>query len=217
MRKADHRAILLQALNGCFSEAALQILMAANFRQDHLLHGQVGHPEYHFDDNAFTAGWAYVEEKSGQIRPALQAGDAPSAWRAFGRLTHAVQDFYSHSNYVALWLDRFPAGEWPSPQEIDPLDESLLHSPELRSGRIYLPLEPLSWIPGLSRLVLPLLPRDSHAWMNLDAPGRGPKYPYAFSAAVKRTRYEYEQTATSLPADLFALFCSPHLALPQGG
>ena len=88
---------------------------------------------------------------------------------------------------------------------MDPLDGDLLNGPELRSGKIYWPLEPLSWIPRIGRWIMPLLPRDSHAWMNLDAPERGPAFPYAIAAAVKRTRYEYELTVSRLPDGLLAL------------
>jgi len=42
--------------------------------------------------------------------------------------------------------------------------------------------------------------------MNLDSPARGPKFDYAFQAALKRTRIEFEQTTKGLPQDLFALF-----------
>ena len=51
-----------------------------------------------------------------------------------------------------------------------------------------------------------ILPRDSHGWMNLDSPERGPNFPYAFEAAVKRTKIEFERTTKDLPEDLCALF-----------
>jgi len=51
-----------------------------------------------------------------------------------------------------------------------------------------------------------ILPRDSHGWMNLDSPERGPNFPYAFEAAVKRTKIEFERTTRDLPEDLCALF-----------
>lgn len=204
MFKEYHLAITAQALDGRFSQTALDAILLANIHQDRPA-GQIGHPEYHFDDNAFAPGLAYIERNRREVRAALERGDAPAAWRAFGRLTHAAQDFYAHSNYVSLWLDRFPPHEWPPPEEIEPLDPALLAGP-LRSGKIYWPLEPLSWIPLLKRFIVPLLPPDSHARMNLDWPERGPKFAYAFAAAVKRTAHEYEQTAQALPPDLLPLF-----------
>ena len=199
-----HRAITVQALRVQFSETALEAVIYGNIHQDRPA-GQVGHPEFHFDENAFERSRAYLEQNRLQILPALERGDPMSAWHAFGRLTHAAQDFYAHSNYVTLWLERFPADGWPPPAEIDPLDADLLACP-LRSGKIYWPLEPFSWIPALKRFIIPLLPRDSHAWMNLDTPERGPKFAYAFAAAVKRTVHEFEQTTRLFPPELLAIF-----------
>ena len=197
-----HRAITTQALGGFFSPLALESIILANLGQDHWLYGQIGHPEYHFDQNAFLEGLAYIERNRMIFRSRLEAGGNALALQALGRLTHAAQDFYAHSNYVTLWLGRFLPGPPPLPAEIDALDETLLKHPDLRSGKIYWPLEPFSWIPGLGRIVIPLLPRDSHAWMNLDSPARGPGFAYAFAAAVKRTRYEYQQTVAGLPSNL---------------
>ena len=202
-----HRRITVQALSELFGPQALEVVVSANLGQDHWLRGQIGHPEYHFDQNAFRQGWEYIECNRLLARSALKTGDAHPAQVALGRLTHAAQDFYAHSNYVAHWLSRFPRERWPPAEQIDPLDDSLLGSPELRSGRIYWPLEPLSWVPWMSRLIGPLLPHDSHAWMNLDSPARGPAFAYAFAAATKRTRYEYELTIQGLSSGQVALFC----------
>jgi hypothetical protein len=199
MQGTYHRAITAEALSGIFSRAALEIVIAANLRQDHWLYGQIGHPEYHFDQNAFGRTWQYIEYNRSVVRSALEVGDGLMAKQALGRLTHAAQDFYAHSNYVPRWLARFPAGSQPPPEDIDALDETLLKESELRSGKIYWPLEPLSWIPRVGRLIRPLLPHDSHAWMNLDSPARGPGFDYAYAAAIKRTRIEYEQTVNGMP------------------
>lgn len=200
MKEEYHRAITAQSLRGLFSKAALEAVITGNLHQDRW-QGQVGHPEFHFDDNAFDRSLAYMEANRLQVLPALKQGKPVLAWHALGRLTHAAQDFYAHSNYVTLWLEKFPDGTWPSPEDIDPLDDKILAGP-LRSGKITWPLEPLSWIPPLKRFIVPLLPRDAHAWMNLDSPERGPKFTYAFAAAVKRTRFESEQTVGLLPPNL---------------
>jgi hypothetical protein len=208
MLQIYHRVITSQALSGYFSPRSLEVIIAANLDQDHWLRGQIGHPEYHFDQNAFAKSRAYVERNRALIRPRLEAGNAVAAQQALGRLIHAAQDFYAHSNYVSLWLDRFPEEKWPPAEEIDPLDEDLLNSRDLRSGKVYFPVEPFSWIPGLAALIVPLLPRDSHAWMNLDSPARGPKYAYAFNAAVKSTRHEFELSRQGLSPELFSLLIS---------
>jgi hypothetical protein len=206
MNKKYHRLITEQALREYFGQPALEAVINANLGLD-ALQGQIGHNEYHFDANAFAASRAFIEQNRALIRPALDRGDATAARQAFGRLTHTAQDFYAHSNYISLWLARFPADGWPPPEAVDPFDGNLLDGPHLRSGKLYYPLEVLSFVPFLKKIILPLLPRDSHAWMNLDGPEQGPKFEYALAAAVKRTLYEYEQTITGFPAGLLALFC----------
>ena len=200
-----HEAITRQALSGYFSAPALQDVVHANLRQDEL-RGQFGHDEYHFDNNAFERSYAYLEEQRGLVRSALSAKRVFPAREAFGRLTHTAQDFYAHSNYVDLWLTRSGAEARPSTSEIEPLVEGLLSSPELRSGKLYYPLELLSFVPFLKPYVLPLLPRDSHAWMNLDAPERGYRFSYAFEAARKRTQYEYDRTVAGLSKAQVGIF-----------
>ena len=189
MLTAYHRLITLQALENLFSVSALEVVVTANLA------------------HAFALSREYIERNRLVVRQALQAGESLPARQALGRLTHAAQDFYAHSNYIPRWLDRFPPGQWPPAQEVDPFDESLLQPADLRSGKIYWPLEPFSWIPGVGRWVVPLLPRDSHAWMNLDSPMRGPAFAYAFAAAVKRTRHEYVLTTAGLPVVLTTALC----------
>jgi len=188
-----------------FSPRAIHTITTANLRQD-VLGAQFGHDQYHFDNNAFAGSRAYIEEQRALIKPALEGGQARSAWEAFGRLTHTAQDFYSHSNYVDLWLVCQPNDLHPAPSEIDPLDDTLIENPSLRSGKFYYPLEAFSFVPGLKKWVMPHLPRDSHAWMNLDSEERGPMFEYAFQAAVKRTRVEYDLTTRSFSSDLLAIF-----------
>jgi hypothetical protein len=202
MLQAYHVEIMQLALKEMFSARALEQIIQANLRQDRL-RGQIGHHEYHFDHNAFAKSYAYMEEQRASTVSSLRASDSLSAWSAFGRLTHTAQDFYAHSNYIDLWLARYKIGV--SPPEVDPMDQELLNSESLRSGKVYL-LEFLTFILPLKPLVMPLLPRDAHAWMNLDAPERGPGFPYAFQAAVKRTQIEFENTTKELTQDLFRLF-----------
>ena len=46
-----HSEICQKAIGTHFSEKTLEIIIAANHKQDGLFTGLVGHPEYHFDDN----------------------------------------------------------------------------------------------------------------------------------------------------------------------
>src|SRR5262245_7960590 len=101
--KPFHIEMTRLAVGEHFSPNALEKIIAANLNQDRFL-GQIGHDEYHFDGSAFEKSHKYVEDQRALTVSSLVKNDAPSAWSAFGRLTHAVQDFYSHSNYVDLWL-----------------------------------------------------------------------------------------------------------------
>jgi hypothetical protein len=205
MLKPVHIEITRNGLGGSFSERALEAIIAANLNQDRLL-SLIGHDEYHFDGNAFDESYAYLEEQRSLTISSLKINDIPSAWSAFGRLMHTAQDFYAHSNYIDLWLSCQPDGALPTPSEVDPVDEDLIHTRALRSGRIYLPLDALYLIRAFRPIALRLLPRDSHAWMNLDSPEQGPNFRYAFQAAVKRTKIEFNKTALHLPQDLLKLF-----------
>jgi hypothetical protein len=200
-----HAQITRQALGESFSATALEKIIAANIHQDRI-GGQIGHDEYHFDNNAFEKSYAYIEEQRDLVITSLRTSDVTSAWAAFGRLTHTTQDFYAHSNYIDLWISCQPDGALPTPPEVNPVDEDLIHSRALRSGKIYYPLEAFSFVKFLRPLVLPLLPRDAHAWMNLDSEEQGPHFTFAFQAAVKKTRIEFNKTTAGLSKDLVRMF-----------
>lgn len=205
MHPRFHVEITRQAFSEQFSANALEKIIEANLYQDRLT-GQYGHDEFHFDNNAFDKSYTYMEEQRTLVISSLKANDVSSAWAAFGRLTHTAQDFYAHSNYIDLWLSMQPDGAVPTASEVDSVDPDLLHSRALRSGKLYLPLEIFSFVKFLKPLVMPLLPRDSHAWMNLDTPAQGPNFHFAFHAAVKRTRIELEKTVAGLEEELAAMF-----------
>ena len=201
-----HIEIMFESLGDHLSARALGMMTTANIRQDYFLTGFFGHDEFHCDNNAFSKTYAYIEEQRGLARSSLKKQDAPSAWAAFGRMVHAAQDFYAHSNYITLWLDRFNGHPPPPPPEVDPADQVLIDSPDLRSGRVYNPVELLYYLRSTRALTLRILPKDSHAWMNLDSPRQGHKFEYAMQAAIKRTRIEYEKTMTGLPRELINFF-----------
>ena len=187
-----HIEICQRALGEKFSDRALKTIIKANIAQDGL-RGQIGHPEYHFDDNAFEASHTYLEDQRLIIMGALSEGqNIETAWEAFGRLTHTAQDFYSHSNYLELWAQSYSDDELPLPHQVDALNQGIIKHPDLRSGRIYF-REVLAFIPSLRPFTRRILPADAHANMNLDYPERGPFFPYAIEAAVKRTIFEFEQ------------------------
>jgi len=200
-----HIEIMLNALGERFSPRAMSATIYANIHQDRLS-GQFGHDEFHFDNNAFEKTYAYIEEQRSLVTSALQKNNAPSAWSAFGRMTHTLQDFYAHSNYITLWLARFEGQTPPSPSEVDPIDPTLINSLDLHSGKVYYPFELLYFIRKTRAFSLRWLPKDSHAWMNLDSPEQGFKFDYAMQAAIKRTVIEYEKTTSGFSQEMCNLF-----------
>ncbi len=60
----------------------------------------------HFDDSAFLAGIEHIET----LWAAIEAGSRRMS--NFGRLTHTIQDFYSHSNWVELHQQLSPLPVW---------------------------------------------------------------------------------------------------------
>lgn len=205
MKAQYHRSITTQALQSHVSARALQAIMRANLQQDGLRY-QFGHDHFHFDSNMFHSSYAYMEEQRAFVRDFLQRGDVPSAWIAFGKLTHSVQDFYAHSNYIPLWLDHFAGSTPPPPPEVDPVSPSILQHPGLRSGKLYYPFEALTFLPIIGRVFVPFMPDDSHAKMNHDGPDNSPLWDYIFHAAVKRTAFEFGKTLALLPQPLQPLF-----------
>jgi hypothetical protein len=202
MEKQYHIQITTQALNGLVSSRALQVILTANLRQDRLS-GQIAHPEYHCD-HPLNDGLIYLEKQRQAIQHALRAGQQFEAWRAFGRLSHAAQDFYAHSNYVLLWAQNnlgIPPGT-----PIDPLDPQILGQPRLCSGKIYFPGDWLPFIPGLAGLAARMTPADSHTHCNLDSPQRGALFDLALEAATLRTRIELDQLLATAPVAQAALF-----------
>lgn len=69
-------------------------------------------PEHHFDRGpgathaeAFLAGAAYVRSQRAAALDAAARGDQAESIRCLGRALHALQDFFSHSNFVDLGED----------------------------------------------------------------------------------------------------------------
>jgi len=184
-----HRQIMMEALREVLRPVYLHLVCEANVRQDNLI-GQL-HSEYHFDNNRISEGFAYIAAQREQAVAAMASG-SDKAWVAFGRALHAAQDFYAHTNYVNLWLEKHGGLEATSPGQIEPWQGEL--DDRLRSGFF----NPILWILSRMPLLGGLLQRlpfytYSHESMNLDHPGRGPAFEYALVAATKCTRREFEQ------------------------
>lgn len=199
-----HEEMTREALAPYFSARALETIIAANRKQD-ALRNQVGHDEIHFDNNAIEKGNRYINEQRGYVLATLMGQGILSAWIAFGRLLHTAQDFYSHTNYISIWLSQHE-GTPPPPLEIDPVQRDILRSPSLHSGKIYFPMDALYFVPFLREFSLKLLPENSHGKMNLDSPQQGPKFVYARAAAVKRSQHELDVLQKLLTPDMFTRF-----------
>jgi hypothetical protein len=89
---------------------------------------------------------------------------------------------------------------------VNPLDDDYINIRALRSGKMYYPLEAFAFVKILKPLVKLLLPRDSHAWMNLDEPGQGPHFIFAYHAALKRTRIEFDKTVAGFSQEMLTTF-----------
>ncbi len=198
-----HTAVLTATLGPLLSARALKAIISANLGQDSLRY-QINTPHIHFDNCAFAQSLAYIEQQHALI---AAASDAPALWAAFGRLSHVAQDFYSHSNYVDLWLDAHGGLAHTRPDGINGLDPGLLGSPALRSGYFVLWRDLIHYVPLLNRFAKKyLVTPDSHEAMNLDDPGRGPRFDYSIVAAKQRTVAEYRRVLQRLPPEGAALF-----------
>jgi len=197
MKTKYHIQITQKVLEEYFDQNAIDKIIKANIWQDRIKN-QIGHDYIHFDGSAFSEGFAYIQTQESILYNAIEDYDYSEAWAATGRLLHSWQDFYSHSNYVQLWHQ---ITENPSPEEIDHNDPEIFNAPKLKSGKNYGIIEFFAMIPGLSRLIKPLMPADSHAKMNLDSPKSGPYFEFAFIAAQKRTK----QAINAILRQLFTL------------
>lgn len=184
-----HIEITRLALEKHFSERALNAIIDANIKQDRIYY-QIGHDHIHFDGSAFKQGFQYLAEQERSLFQHLQNTNLSLAWNALGRMTHSWQDYFSHSNYVRLWAEIHQN----QPAERITIDDSeILNHPGLASGKGYIPIELLIKVPGIKALIKPLIPQDSHAYMNLDSPSSGQFFPYAYWAALKATRAASER------------------------
>ncbi|XP_037830538.1 von Willebrand factor A domain-containing protein 7 isoform X2 [Kryptolebias marmoratus] len=58
--------------------------------------------EYHFDNEAFQAGREIITRGMSAVKANVKAGSFIAARESLGQISHILQDFYSHSNWVEL-------------------------------------------------------------------------------------------------------------------
>jgi hypothetical protein len=98
-----HATLLMRAAPKGFSKTALVFrISAANIAVDLNQKDKW----LHFDDSGFLAGIEHIET----LWAAIEAGTRRMSH--FGRLTHSIQDFYSHSNWVELHQHKSPLPVW---------------------------------------------------------------------------------------------------------
>ncbi|MDH5605925.1 MAG: hypothetical protein OEY93_03465 [Anaerolineae bacterium] len=199
MHDQYHIQLCQEALGEHFAPQALEAITAANLRQDGLFTGLVGRPEFHFDDNKIEESWAYIAEQRQVVIETLKQGaHLEPAWQAFGRLCHCAQDYYSHSNYIRLWLQHHSPEQLPQVSAFNGLDENILHHPAVFTAKVYYPVEALTYFPIFRPWARRSLPADSHAVMNLDEPAMGPLFAFAMEGARQITKQEYDRITTAL-------------------
>lgn len=190
MKTQYHIKITKEAVCKYFSNKALREIIIANICQDRIQY-QLNHDHIHFDGNAFDTGFEYIAQQEALLQDFIQLNNYSKARKAFGRMTHSWQDFYSHSNYVRLWLEMFGP---VTANEIEHNNSEILNHPDLSSGKNYGLIEIAAMIPGISKYIKPFFPPDSHAQINLDSPESGPEFVFAYWAAKKCTEDLLNQT-----------------------
>ena len=183
-----HVQMTTEALQAHFDPAGLQRIIRANLAQDRVINQFT--PAIHFDSNAFAEGEALIRAERALAVRQMQAGHRPEALAAFGRLLHTRQDFYAHSNWVALWVAQ-QGGLANCQPEAVPICLDPRREPALRSGRGSVLWFLACRMPLLGRWALANAPADTHEAMNLDHPGRGPLFPLALAAATRHTTQEF--------------------------
>lgn len=138
-----HRQITTEALQGIFSHAALKTIVRSNIMQD--VHGFIGRPEWHYNDNKIQETHQYIASQRELLIKYLIHNNPKKSWEAFGRLLHAAQDFYAHTNYIALWEGKHQIGTII--RETDFIDRELMEDAALVSGEYLLLQELLCMLP----------------------------------------------------------------------
>jgi hypothetical protein len=172
---AVHEHIVREALGETLSPRALRLVIRANKRSD--LHQLA--PEYHFDSAPDSRALCELQRRgldawltravARAAPPGREAGplERRRALADFGRATHALADFYAHTNWIELALAR---GESPLPAPLLAGSSALAQLPAgLQSGYFHL----RHGLTGCPRGGPPAGFAFCHAQLNKDSPRRG--------------------------------------------
>jgi hypothetical protein len=196
MNSYFHTMITIDALAENFSENAIKEIIRANVKQDSII-GQVFHNEYHYDNNKLSHSYQYIQDQKRICMQAISKSDVKSARRAFGRLIHTAQDFYAHSNYAMLLSMTTPSLGSHVPG-LDCVNPEIMNNKDLRSHKVYFPLDHLSIIPFFAKHLKKYAPDDSHLRMNLDTPLSGQLFVMVYRMAVKRSFEEFHSLISAI-------------------
>lgn len=195
-----HIEITRKSLGSFFSAASLREIARANVRQDSLPSLLGMEARRHVCDCTVAESLAYVDEEHERIGQLAQRGESAALQRAaFGRLLHTVQDFYAHTNYVALLMAKQGAAVSLDVSAMKRLDPEILSHPALQIAQWLTWRDPIYYIPLVGDVLRHLwLPAGSHEAINLDSPKRGANFHVAFAFARQRTQVEYARTLATL-------------------
>lgn len=196
MNSYFHTLISIDALADNFSVKALNEIIKANVNQDSII-GQLFHQEYHYDNNKITQADRYIEKQKHICLKAIERSSIISARKAFGKLIHTSQDFYAHSNYARLYSMLSPNNDLLDPS-LDCINKDILNNKNLRSHKVYFPLDYLSIFPYFAKHLNKYAPVDSHLRMNLDTPLSGELFILVYRLAVSRTRAELNSVKSAI-------------------
>jgi hypothetical protein len=193
-----HIELTNKSLGSFFTSMSLDEIARANVQQDSFLSLFGVEARRHVCDCMVNDSLAYIDEEHAKIAElATQPGEAARQRAALGRLLHTVQDFYAHTNYVALWLAE--RGATTLPREAGELDPRLLAHPELQVAQWLTWREPFYYVPVVGQAMRRVwLPKNSHEAINLDSPRSGGHFHVAMAIAHQRTRGEYARAVAAI-------------------
>lgn len=105
MKLNYHRNMVRKSLTRAgFGPDCIKCAIKGNKKQDAVPRGQI-HTAYHMDGCDFAGGAKLIQAQWKNIEELLEDDceeNLCAIMEAWGRLSHAVQDFYSHSNWVDM-------------------------------------------------------------------------------------------------------------------
>jgi hypothetical protein len=119
-----HVALTRRALaDRGYDKSASDAVVAGNLHTDD---DEFTVPAAHFDNESFAAGSARLNARTAAALDDLDGCDPAAAREQLGRVLHAVQDFFAHSNWVENHaptdpLDLFALKDAPADLACDPV------------------------------------------------------------------------------------------------